>query len=265
MQKLSQCDILPTNYMPVMTFPLQRSKLNNILFLDIETVSSFASYEKLDKDFQKLWTKKASSLLKLSHKDLDAEAISSLYENKAAIYSEYAKIVCITVGYLKKKKEHYELRLKSFYDHDETKILNDFSSLIEKHFNDPKKDFFCGHNIKEFDIPFIGRRMLINGLKLPNMLNLVGKKPWETEHLLDTLQLWKFGDFKNYISLDLLAKILNVPSPKVNMDGSMVGEAYWKEGKLEEIKDYCELDVVTSVNVFLKLNGYDVIEEVVTG
>ncbi len=245
-----------------MTFLLQKSKLDNILFLDIETVSEKAKYDDLDEDFQKLWSKKAKTLLKYQNEEVTEEAIKTIYEEKAAIYSEFAKIVCISAGYLRKKKKDFEIRIKSFYGSDESKILKDFADLIDKHFDEPKKYFICGHNIKEFDVPFIGRRFLVNGIKLPDIFNLIGKKPWETKHLLDTLEMWKFGDYKSYISLDLLAKIMKVPSPKVNMDGSMVGKAYWEENRIEEIKDYCELDVVTSVNVFLRLNGNEVVEDV---
>ena len=246
-----------------MTFLIQKSKLDNILFLDIETVSQHATYSEMDSDFQKLWDKKAKNLLKFQKEEFSPDASARLYEEKAAIFAEFAKVVCITVAYLRKHKKEYEVRIKSFYGSDEKEVLKDFSSLINKHFDEPKKYFICGHNIKEFDVPFLGRRFLVNNIKLPDIFNLIGKKPWESKHLIDTLEMWKFGDYKNYVSLDLLAKVLGVSSPKVNMDGSMVGAAFWKEDKLEEIKDYCELDVITSVNVFLRLNGNDVVEEVI--
>lgn len=242
-----------------MTFLLNKSKLDNILFLDIETVSANSTYDDLDAEWQKLWEKKAKQLLSYKNEEITEEKVRNLYENKAAIYAEFGKIICITVAYLKRKAEdEFEMRMKSFYGKDEHELLADFGRMIDKHFDRPTKYYICGHNIREFDVPYIGRRFLVNGLQLPELFNLIGKKPWESKHLLDTLEMWKFGDYKNYISLDLLAKLLSVPSPKLNMDGSMVGNAFWKENRLEDIKTYCELDVKTSVNVFLKLNGSEV-------
>lgn len=246
-----------------MTILLQKSKLDNILFLDIETVSEQKRYSELDEDFQRLWNKKAKTLLQRQDLEYSDEAAAALYTEKAAIYSEFSKVVCISVGYLKKEDKDFELRIKSFYGKNEKEVLERFTALIKKHFDDPKKYYISGHNIKEFDVPFLGRRCLVNNVKLPEMFNLVGKKPWESKHLIDTLEMWKFGDYKNYVSLDLLAKILGIPSPKVNMDGSMVGHAFWQEDRLEDIKDYCELDVVTSANVFLRLNGNKVVEKVI--
>ncbi|GLR17704.1 ribonuclease H-like domain-containing protein [Portibacter lacus] len=243
---------------------ISKSKLDNILFLDIETVSEAPTFSALDEDFQKLWTKKAKNILKKQTEEMIESEISDCYHDRAAIFAEFAKIVCITVAYLRKDGDEYEMRIKSFYGDDEEDLLRDFAKILDKHFDNPNKYFLSGHNIKEFDIPFIGRRFLIHGLELPEMINLIGKKPWETKHLLDTLDMWKFGDYKNFISLDLLAKIMKVPSPKTIMDGSHVGNAYWVEKRLEDIKNYCELDVVTSVNVFLRLNGNDTVEKVVS-
>jgi predicted PolB exonuclease-like 3'-5' exonuclease len=246
-----------------MTFFIPKSKIDNILFLDIETVSQQSKYDDLDDDYQKLWDKKSKNLLKYQNLEFSKEASRDIYIEKAAIFAEFAKVVCISVGYIRKEGKDLELRIKSFYGDDEKEVLQSFSALLEKHFDHPNRYFICGHNIKEFDVPFMGRRYLTNGLNLPDMFNLIGKKPWETKHLIDTLEMWKFGDYKNYISLELLAKVLGVPSPKVDMDGSMVGHAFWKENRLEDIKNYCELDVVTSANVFLKLNGNVVVEKIV--
>lgn len=242
---------------------LQNSKLENVLFLDIETVSEKSTFSELDDDFKNLWTKKAKNINRYEQEEFTENTASELYETKAAIFAEYAKIVCISVGFLRKNKSGLELRIKSFYGNDEVEILESFRTMVDQHFDQPKKFYICGHNIKEFDVPFLGRRLIINNVKLPSIFNLVGKKPWESKHLLDTLEMWKFGDYKNYVSLDLLAKVMGVESPKVNLDGSKVGAAYWKEGRLEDIKDYCELDVVTSAKVFLRINGSDDVAKVV--
>ncbi len=246
-----------------MTFHIQNEKLDNILFLDIETVSQRAEYQELDEEFQNLWDKKAKSLLKYENIEFSKKASMDLYTQKAAIYAEFAKVICISIGYLRKMKKGSELRIKSFYGDDEKKLLLEFSELISNHFDHPTKFFISGHNIREFDVPFLGRRFIVNDIKLPELFNLIGKKPWESKHLLDTLEMWRFGDYKNYTSLELLAKILGVKSPKLLMDGSMVGQAYWQEKRLMDIKDYCELDVVTSTNVFLKLNGSEEVKDII--
>ncbi len=232
--------------------------LNNILFLDIESVPIKSSYDELDAEYQKLWDKKSKYWIK----DLDEENVdfSQLFHDKAGIYAEFAKVVCISVGYINAKGESNEIRLNSYYGHDEKKVLTDFSDLLDKHFDNPNKYYLCGHNIKEFDIPFLARRMVINGIKLPKMLDIAGKKPWETKHLFDTLEMWKFGDYKNFTSLALLAKVLGIKSPKDDIDGSMVGKVYWEENDIERIKIYCEKDVITVANSFLKLNYLPVIK-----
>lgn len=246
-----------------MTFILQKAHLDKILFLDIETVSEKPHFGDLDHEYQKLWTKKATQLLKYQQEEVNHEDVDKMYKERAAIYAEFAKVVCITIGFLRFKGEKNELRIKSFYGKEEKEMLSEFGELIKLHFDQPSKFYICGHNVREFDVPFLGRRFLVNGLELPEIFNLIGKKPWESKHLLDTLEMWRFGDYKNYISLELLAKTLGVESPKVNMDGSQVGAAFWEEDRLEDIKNYCELDVATVANVFLRLNGSKAIDEVI--
>ncbi len=229
-------------------------ELNKILFLDIETVSITSDFGKLNLEFQELWKKKSKYWLK----DEDSSSVEDIYIEKAGIYAEFAKIVCISVGYINNANE---LRLKSFYDHDEKVILNQFVDVLDNYFNNPMSNSLCGHNIKEFDIPFICRRLIINGMKIPNILNVMGKKPWETKHLLDTLEMWKFGDYKNYTSLNLLANVLGIKSPKDDIDGSQVGKVYWEENDLERIKIYCEKDVKTVANVYLRILGMPLLND----
>ncbi len=207
--------------------------ISNILFLDIETVPQHPAYENLDERFKVLWDKKAENIRR---KDDDNPV--SLYP-RAGIYAEFGKIVCISFGYFRNDT----FRVKSFYSHDEAQLLRDFAKLLNDHFSGGNY-VLCGHNGKEFDFPFIARRMLINKIRLPEHLNIAGKKPWEIKHL-DTMELWKFGDFKNYTSLDLLAAIFGIPSPKDDIDGSDVWRVYWQENDLERIKTYCQKDVVT--------------------
>ena len=145
------------------------------------------------------------------------------------------------------------MRLKSFANHMESGLLDDFSELLNKHFSNPEKFAICGHNIKEFDVPYICRRMLINQLPLPRMIDIAGKKPWETKHFLDTLEMWKFGDIKNYTSLRLLTAVFDIPSPKDDMDGSDVAGVYWEERDLDRIATYCEKDVLATVQLYLRL------------
>jgi uncharacterized protein YprB with RNaseH-like and TPR domain len=226
---------------------LQSIPSDNILFLDIETVPQHATYNEVDERMQALWNKKAA----LIARDSDATP-SELYE-RAGIYAEFGKIVCISVGLIVPDGLFKNLKIKSFAGDDEQQLLLDFAELLNKSY---KRHFelMCGHNAKEFDFPYIARRMLINGIALPQVINLHGKKPWEIPHL-DTLELWKFGDYKNYTSLDLLAAVFNVETPKDDINGSQVYGVYYKEQNLQRIVEYCQKDVVTLVNVFLKMKG----------
>jgi 3'-5' exonuclease len=220
-------------------------KLENILFLDIETVPAFENYFDLPDNLKALWSRKAQ---KVSSKPGDTAR--KLYFQNAGIYSEFGKIVCISVGYFRQETEGLKFRVKSFFGHDEKAMLEEFSVLLNKHFNTPQH-CLCGHNGKEFDFPYLSRRMLINQLPLPYLLDNAGKKPWEVG-LLDTLELWKFGDYKNYTSLELLAVIFDIPTPKDDIKGSDVARVYWKEGNLERIAVYCAKDVVTLARVYMR-------------
>ncbi|CAN5364803.1 3'-5' exonuclease [soil metagenome] len=227
--------------------------LENILFLDIETVPAFPSYEEVPQEWKKLWDKKAV----LISKDTD-DTPESLY-NRAGIYAEFGKIICISVGFIKKLDGQEQFRLKSFYGHDEKELLIGFAELLNRHFCKTEHRL-CGHNAKEFDFPWIARRMMIHGIKIPVLLDTSGKKPWETTHL-DTMEMWKFGDFKNHTSLNLLAALFGVPTPKDDIDGSMVHKVYYEEKNLERIVTYCQKDVLTVVQVLKKFRGENLISE----
>ncbi len=238
-----------------------KKKIADILFLDIETAGIVASFEDLSDEMQYLWIEKAKIIER--DKSLGQIEAATLFEKRAGIYSEFARIVCISVGifdYSKRKIKTF--RTKSFMGDDEAKILGSFNSMLKKHFDKPNKQAICGHNIREFDIPFICRRMIVHGIKVPKMLDLKGKKPWQVEHLLDTMVLWRFGDYKNYTSLRLLAAILNIPTPKDDIDGSMIHDVYWNEHDLNRICTYCEKDVFTSAKVFLRLNHLEISENI---
>ena len=221
---------------------IEKINLANILFLDIETVPETDDYRLLDNDLQTLWEHKTQYQRK---EDVSGED----FYDRAGIWAEFGKIVCISVGYFTFKSDIRHFRVTSFFG-DEAKILNDFSNLINNHFNLPQH-VLCGHNSKEFDLPFIARRMIINQIKLPEKLNLFGKKPWEVPHL-DTLELWKFGDYKHFTSLKLLTKVLGIPSPKDDIDGSQVGHVYYVEKDIDRIVTYCEKDTIAVAQIFLR-------------
>ncbi|MBW7847197.1 MAG: 3'-5' exonuclease [Bacteroidales bacterium] len=206
--------------------------LSKILFLDIETVSALPTYEQLDERMKKLWDRKAS-LIKTENMDKPEDLYS-----RAGIYAEFGKIIVISAGFFKNNK----FRIKSFYGHDEKEILSEFAQLLERYYSD-NDSLLCAHNGKEFDFPYICRRMMVNRIKLPSILQIAGKRPWEVKHL-DTMELWKFGDYKNYTSLELLTALFGIPTPKDDIDGSQVGKVYWEENDLERIKNYCQKDVL---------------------
>jgi len=230
------------------------SKLNleHILFLDIETVPETENFSDLDKTKQDLWDAKSRYQRK---EEFSAEE----FYDRAGIWAEFGKIVCISVGYFNNKDKKKQLRIRSFFGDDEHKILTDFKQLLDKHFA-KKSNILCAHNGKEFDFPFIARRMIVHQIELPKKLNLFGKKPWEVSHL-DTLELWKFGDYKHYTSLKLLTSILGIPSPKDDIDGSEVARVYYHEKNIQRIVDYCEKDTIAVAQVFLRFNNQELLKE----
>jgi len=235
-------------------------ELDKILFLDIETVSVFSSWSDLDEDGKQLWKKKSKFWLRGVEQPTE-EDYAGIYNSKAAIYAEFGKIIVISAGFISRTSAGMKIRIKSFIGETEKHLLEQFGRMLDQHYQIPGVYGICGHNIKEFDIPYICRRMLIHGIKLPAMLQVTGKKPWETKYLIDTLELWKFGDLKNFSSLNLLAYTLGIPSPKDDIDGSQVGQIYYEEGDLERIKTYCEKDVLTVAQVYLRLSQLPLIEK----
>ena len=221
---------------------LQQLNLERVLFLDIETVPQHANYKDVPERLKTLWDKKAGFLAKTE------ESPEELY-GRAGIYAEFGKIVCISVGFI----HSGEIRLKSFYSHNEKELLQDFSELLTGFFG-RNDQLLCAHNGKEFDFPYIARRLLINGLPLPHLLDIAGKKPWEIQHL-DTMELWKFGDFKNYTSLNLLTAVFDIPTPKDDIDGSKVYSVYYEENDLQRIMEYCQKDVVALIQLMRKYKG----------
>ena len=216
--------------------------LDKILFLDIETVPSFPSYQEMPDKWKKLWDKKAKLI---NHDQLSDEE----FYNQAGIYSEFGKVIVISMGAIKNKK----LIIKSIYGDNEKCILEQFASIVKKSFNGTD-NYLCAHNGKEFDFPYLARRMIINGILLPNILDVHGKKPWEVK-FLDTMELWKFGDYKHFTSLELLAELFGLPNPKSDIKGQDIWKIYWQDRDIENITEYCEKDVITLVQIFLKFRN----------
>jgi len=232
---------------------LENIKLEKVLFLDIETAPCESNFEDLDSTFQKLWEEKTQWQRK------EEFTPSKYYKLKAGVMAEFAKVICISIGYLFTEKGEQYFRIKSFYGDDEFILLEKFIDLLNKKFKS-NSHLLCAHNGKEFDFPFLARRILINGLKLPKLLDIAGKKPWEVNHL-DTMELWRFGDYKNYTSIKLLAALFGIPTPKDDIDGSQVARVYWEENDLERIKKYCQKDTLTVAQLLLKYKGQNLIKE----
>ena len=224
---------------------LHKLNLNDILFLDIETVPLHQQYSELSAEAQMLWEEKTRYQRK---EEFSAEE----FYDRAGIWAEFGKIVCISVGYFSFRHQQRTFRVTSFTG-EEKNLLEDFSRLVNEHFSRPNK-LFCAHNGKEFDFPYISRRMIINGIEIPQKLQLFGKKPWEIPHL-DTMEMWKFGDYKHYTSLKLLAHILGIPSPKDDIDGSEVRNVFYNEGDIDRIATYCEKDTITVAQILLRFRN----------
>ena len=227
---------------------LEQYDLHNLMVIDIETVPQYSSHDQVPDHLQKLWD------LKTLHQRKE-ETAEAFYE-RAGIWAEFGKIICISVGIFTRGK-NTGLRVKSYASHEESELLISFADLLH---SQPTSLILCAHNGKEFDFPYICRRMLINGIKFPPQLEIAGKKPWEVNHL-DTMELWKFGDFKNYTSLNLLAQSLGITTPKDDIDGSMVGHVYWNENNLERIAVYCQKDVVATAQLIRRYRGEDLITD----
>ena len=230
---------------------INKLNLEHLVFLDIETVPEYEDFEALDETARELWAQKTA------YRRKEEETPEAFYEN-AGIWAEFGRIICISVGFFHLKGAERQFRVTSFSGTEE-ELLNAFKQLLKSHFQ-AAKFLLCAHNGKEFDFPYIARRMIINGISLPGKLDLFGKKPWEVPHL-DTMELWKFGDFKHYTSLKLMAHVLGIPSPKEDIDGSMVRQVYYEDKDLERIIKYCEQDVITVAQIILRLRNEGLLEE----
>ena len=225
---------------------------SKILFLDIETVPQVYRFQDLNDTSKSLWSKKTKYL-----QEKDQLSAEEVYE-KAGIYAEFGKIICISVGFLIQAKGEMQIRLKSFSSLNEKKLLQGFIDLLNTHYNH-NSYILCAHNGKEFDFPYISRRLLVNEMKLPTLLNNAGKKPWEINNI-DTLELWKFGDYKHYTSLELLTNIFNIPTPKDDIDGSQVAKIFYEDQDIDRIINYCEKDVIATIQLFQKYRGQNLID-----
>jgi uncharacterized protein YprB with RNaseH-like and TPR domain len=228
-------------------------QFEKILFLDIETVPQAYAFEQLDEKSKVLF--EAKNRFQMS----PDKTIEQIFEDRGGILAEFGKIVCISVGMLHEGSQGKSIRLKSYYHDDEETLLLQFKRLLEDHYN-TQYHVLCGHNSKEFDIPYICRRMLINGIALPAILQISGKKPWEINHI-DTMELWKFGDYKSYTSLSLLCHVLQIPTPKDDISGADVARVYYEEQNLQRIMVYCEKDVVALIQLFLRMQGEPLVDE----
>ncbi len=230
---------------------LSRVNISDILFLDIETVPQYPSSKDVPPAVMELWDKKSQYARK------EGESAEDVYE-RAGIWAEFGRIICISMGFIFFRDRERCLRVKSFFDDDEKVLLQEASEQIQQFFAKKLLGRLCAHNGKEFDFPYMARRMLINGLKLPKVLDVAGAKPWEVP-FLDTMELWKFGDYKHYTSLELLTNIFNIPTPKDDIDGSMVAAVYYNDKDIRRIVKYCEKDVVAIAQLLLRYKGEELI------
>lgn len=232
---------------------LEKINLKNILVIDIETVPEYPSYNDLPDDWKELWSKKMQREIR------EGQSAGDLY-NRAGIYAEFGKIICICAGAFFDTPKGLSFKVRAFYGHEEKALLDEFSEALNTNFGADQPYILCGHNSKEFDFPYVARRCLVNGLQIPALLDNSGKKPWEVQ-TLDTMDLWKFGDYKSYTSLNLLAALFGIASPKDDIDGSQVWSVYWLERNIERIKTYCQKDVVTVAQIIRKFKGMELLAE----
>lgn len=232
---------------------LRDLNIENVLFIDIETVPAVYHYDELAEETQSLWSAKTRFI-----QEREGKEPGEIYE-KAGIYAEFGKVVCISTAFIHSDEGKPSIRVKSFYGDDEKELLIEFGIMLSAYFSANDK-FLCGHNVKEFDIPYLARRMLLCGVELPAAIDLAGKKPWEVRHL-DTMDLWKFGDYKHFTSLSLLTHIFGIPTPKDDISGADVGRVYWEEKDLERIRVYCEKDTVAVAQLLLKYKNQPIIPD----
>jgi DNA polymerase elongation subunit (family B) len=228
-------------------------ELKNILFIDIETVACTDQYDTLEERMKVQWSRKANFFRQREQGQTDED----LFNERAGIYAEFGKIIVVAIGkFVDDERGERRLKTKYFASHDELTLLTDFKMAIEK--MDQSQLRLCAHNGKEFDFPYLSRRMLVQGLALPTVLSISGKRAWEIPHI-DTMELWKFGDYKHFTSLDLLAAIFKIPTSKGELDGSKVNGFYYSEKDLKKIAEYCVGDVVAVAQLFLRMRGLNLV------
>ncbi|MEO0896100.1 MAG: ribonuclease H-like domain-containing protein [Bacteroidota bacterium] len=236
-----------------------QNQLENLLFLDIETAPIAPTYDRLPERMRELWD---SKMLRYQRQEPDKDA-AQLFLDKAGIHAEFGRVVCISCGVIRFEEDGIpKIRMKSYGGEDEASILQEFGQMLNKFTREKDGRSLCAHNGKEFDFPYLGRRYVIQGLEIPYALRVQGKKPWEI-NFVDTMELWKFGDYKAYTSLNLLSAVLDIPSPKDDIDGSQVREVFWVEKDYERIKVYCEKDVITTAQVLLRMSRLPLIDKVI--
>lgn len=229
--------------------------ISNLLLIDIETIPFVQNFSELPNNWQQIW------IDKISKSNLEQLLPEETWKKRGGILAEFGKIICISTGFFYEDKDRNTcFKIKSIYGHDEKEILEKFIELCYKYYNLHRDFIFGGHNIREFDIPYICRRILINNLPLPEFLWLHEKKPWEIK-MFDTLTWWKFGDIKNYTSLNLLAHVLNIPTSKDDIDGSKVQEVYYNEKNLHRIVEYCQKDVMVVANIILRFKNLPLLNQ----
>lgn len=225
-----------------------RSKIQDVLFLDIETVPLYAEYDELEGMEKYLWDRTARYI------NTEEETDSETYA-QAGVYAEFGRIVCICVGNIGIDNECEFLKLRCFYNDDERNLLLEFKSFLQK-LN--TATILCAHNGKAFDFPFICRRMLINGIELPEIFVNSENKSSELQHL-DTLEFWKFGDYQHFTSLEHLAHLFKLESSKKDIDRGSVQKVYYSQNDPQKIVDYCFNDVVTIAQLLLRFNNQNTI------
>jgi DNA polymerase elongation subunit (family B) len=271
---------------------LNSKPINKVLWFDIEAVPEKASFFELTPKKQELFKSRfkkdweamgadpqrhfikemitaASTVTPVEAVEtlVDNKMIEALYNNKAPLHPEFGKIVCISIGYIDgeipekiedKPEVELKLKLKSFYGHDEVKLLQDFLNATKSAITNAVNPTYhlCGHNIMNYDVPFIAKRFIINGLKLPAMFDLDGKKEWNLPYFIDTRNVWKFNVYDSNCSLDLLCNLFDVESSKEGgISGKDVRDVFYIENDVQKIAMYCEEDVRALAQVYLKMKS----------
>lgn len=223
---------------------LQGIHPRNFLFMDIETAriqDKLTTNTELFKSWEYKRRKEGETLVK---------DLKKSFEHKAALYAEFGKVVCISIGKIVDEK----LVVQSYYGDDEKEVLEKIKKVLTAFYKKFPDLMLCGHSIIGFDIPFLMRRMIINGIQVPSFLDLTTSKPWTlSDDIVDIAQIWKTTGFYG-ASLVNMSHAMGLPSPKEDIDGSMVSDTYYREKDgLKRIVKYCEQDVFATVNIVQKL------------